>query len=163
MASQQLCELEGRHANYHVSWKISCPACAHCAPGAVWVAQLGYSCCAPGPRAAAHCREVAFCGSDGTALPCGIQWEEQETSTVLVTLSSTGRAVLWHFIHPLPMELRSWFACTELKKNLFLNPNHRQKNQIQNTYWNKILYCRNISFCGEGRILAWSVLVIVII
>lgn len=201
MASQHLCVLEGRHVNYHISCKNRCPECAHCAPWAAWVAQLGYGCCAD------HCGEVAFCRSDRIALPCGIQWEEQEvwlpvgagapvphwsqmrglfgqggrsaaqeamagqrkrtiqprlfysfqplanvllwvlskpaprhspprpgepwqTSTVLVTLSSTGRTVLCYFIHPLPVELRSWSTRAELKKDLFSNPNHsnRQKN-----------------------------------
>lgn len=131
--------LEGKCVNYHVSWKNSCPKCAHCAPWAAWVAQLGHGCCTPRPG--------AFCRSGGTALPSGIQWE--------VTLSSTGRAVICYFIHPLPVELRSWPPCTELKKNLFPNLTTVTGKKPNSKTPTRTRSCTNTSFSQERRVLAW--------
>lgn len=48
-------------------------------------------------------------------------------------------------------------TCTDLKKNPFPNPNldNKQKKKPRTPYQNKVLYCRNTSFHGQGRTVAW--------
>lgn len=156
MASQQLCELEGRtliimfHGKLVVLNVLTVPHEQHgWLSWAVAAAPLG-----PGlPTTVGRWLFVGVMGQ-----PCHVGASGRNRRPIQLELSFAILHTLLPWSWGPSSHVLNWRRSSSSIETTVTG----KRKQIQNTYWNKILYCRNTSFCGEGRILAWSILVIVI-